>query len=101
MPMNWVAGTLPSAFGSHGDWPPFWQPAIGSGKTRPSAWYEASLVATGDAAADCAPARHAIAASAAQAALLNREPPAGRASKVTGFLAKGPWGCAASRDATR
>jgi hypothetical protein len=49
--MNWVAGTVPCAFGEHGEVPASWQPASGSGKTLPKAWYCASLVATGDATA--------------------------------------------------
>ena len=35
--MNWPAGTLPCAFGEQGSLPTRWQPASGSGKTRPSA----------------------------------------------------------------
>src|SRR5512144_250526 len=68
IPMNWVAGTLPSALGSHGDWPELWQPAIGSGKTRPRTEYDASSVATGDAPACAAVPRNATAATAAQIA---------------------------------
>ncbi len=49
--MNWVAGTLPCAFGEQGDVPMRWQPASGSGNTRPRAWYSASVLATGVAAA--------------------------------------------------
>src|SRR5215212_6155263 len=50
--MNCPAGTLPCAFGEHGEERAFWHPAIGSGKTRPSDWYSPSLVATGEATAD-------------------------------------------------
>ena len=57
--MNWVAGTLPWALGEQGSAPAAEQVASGSGKTRPSAWYSASLVATGVAAAGVAGSRHA------------------------------------------
>src|SRR4051812_48470160 len=50
MPMNCWAGTFPFALGEHTP-PLFAQPASGSGNTRPSVWYDASLVATGVAAA--------------------------------------------------
>src|SRR3954454_16629391 len=90
MPMNCVAGTSPSAFGSHGDVPACWQPAIGSGKTRPSVEYAASLVATGDASALGAATRHAAAASAARTALLNPETPTSRPLRRSGLLQRTP-----------
>src|SRR3954462_8517196 len=49
--MNDFAAMLPWAFGSHGEEPANWHPASGSGKTRPSAWYWPSFVATGAASA--------------------------------------------------
>src|SRR3954452_1054116 len=49
--MNWVAGTLPCALGEQGEVPAFWQPASGSGNTRPRAEYSLSEVATGEAPA--------------------------------------------------
>src|SRR3954449_9447038 len=49
--MNCVAGTLPCALGEQGEVPAFWQPASGSGNTRPRAEYWPSSVATGDAPA--------------------------------------------------
>src|SRR3954468_960245 len=87
MPMNWVAGRLPSAFGSHGEVPACWQPAIGSGNTRPSVEYAASLVATGDAWAAVAATRHAAATSAARTALLKPGTPTSRPPRTVGIVA--------------
>src|SRR3954452_7059608 len=79
IPMNCVAGTLPCAYGEHVP-ALFWQPAIGSGNTRPSAWYEPSLVATGVAVAGAARTSAAAIAATAASSRIKRNPRLGKPS---------------------
>src|SRR3954469_6450924 len=77
IPMNCVAGTLPCAYGEHVP-ALFWQPAIGSGNTRPSAWYEPSLVATGVAIAGAAKTDTAAVAATRATSRIKRNPRLGK-----------------------
>src|SRR4051794_28601553 len=64
IPMNELAGMLPSAYGEQAP-PLLLQAASGSGKTRPSSWYEPSSEAVGAAMAGTANTRRAAAAATA------------------------------------